>query len=393
MKVLVSTPQFYQSRPQSGVEGSNQQKGSSQDANQVLLGKLAEKIPGMSAEKLSGLDAEDFTPDKVAGRITDFVAQGLEAARSRGASEERLTEMYNAAVKGVEKGFAEAREILDELDMLNGGIAAQIDETEQLTFDALAGIAPGSAAQTSSLSQVALGGAERFRNAEDMSLTVLTRDGDEVTINFSRNQSYDATYGAAADNQGNSVAWMNVSRSESSQYEFSVKGELDEGELDALQQMIRDISGVADEFFNGDVQKAFDQSADISFDASELQSMQLDMSYTRSLARASTYEQVGGLDQPVDKPGKRLGQLMKDLANSVGAPSLGFLQSPAQAGRDLMSGLVEQDSRFNEALESVQDVFSKHLQDLLDKVLPADTILVNEPGEETEAESALPAAE
>ena len=132
MKVLVSTPQLYNSRPQSGVEGSQQQQGASKDANQVLLGKLADKIPGMSAEKLSGLEAEDFTPDKVAGRISDFVAQGLEAARSRGASEERLTEMYNAAVKGVEKGFAEAREILDELDMLNGGIAAQIDETEQL---------------------------------------------------------------------------------------------------------------------------------------------------------------------------------------------------------------------------------------------------------------------
>lgn len=391
MKVLVSTPQLYNSRPQSGVEGSQQQQGASKDANQVLLGKLADKIPGMSAEKLSGLEAEDFTPDKVAGRISDFVAQGLEAARSRGASEERLTEMYNAAVKGVEKGFAEAREILDELSMLSEPIAAQIDETEQLTFDALAGIAPGSASQTSPVSQVALGGAERFRNAEDMSLSVRTRDGDEVTINFSRNQSYDATYGAGADSEGNSVAWMNVSRSESSQYEFSVKGELDEGELDALQQMIRDVSSVADEFFNGDVQKAFEDSADISFDASELQSMQLDMSYTRSLAQASTYEQVGGLDQPVDKPGKRLGQLMKDLADSVGAPSLGFLQSPAQAGRDLMTGLVEQDSRFNEALESVQDVFSKHLQDLLDKVLPVEDQVVNPANDEQDSD--LPAAE
>lgn len=369
MKVLVSTPQPYNSRPQSAVEGSNSRDGSPQKANQVLLGKLAEKIPGMSAEKLAGLDAEEFTPDKVAGRISDFVAQGLEAARARGASEERLTEMYNAAVKGVEKGFAEAREILDELSMLSDPIAAQIDETEQLTFDALAGIAPGSAAQAS---QVALGGAERFRNAEDMSLTVRTQDGDEVTINFSRNQSYDAAYGAGADNRGNSVAWMNVSRSESSQYEFSVKGELDEGELDALQQMIRDIAGVADEFFNGDVQKAFEQSADISFDAGELQSMQLNMSYSRSWAQATTYEQVGGLDQPSDKPGKRLGQLMKDLAESAGAPSLGFLQSPAQAGRDLMTGLVEQDSRFNEMLESVQDLFSSHLKQLLDAVLPTE---------------------
>lgn len=383
MKVLVSTPQLYNARPQQSAEAANTPKGSDKDANQVLLGKLADRIPGMSAEKLSGLDAEDFTPDKVAGRISDFVAQGLEAARSRGASEERLTDMYNAAVKGVEKGFAEAREILDELSMLSEPIAARIDETEKLTFDALAAIAPGSQA-SSSLSQVAMGGAERFRNAEDMSLTVKTRDGDEVTINFSRNQSYDATYGAGADSEGNATAWMDVSRSESSQYQFSVRGDLDEGELEALEQMVRDISGVADEFFNGDVQKAFEQSADISFDASELQSMQLDMSYSRSWSQASTYEQVGNLEQPVDKPGLRLGQLMKDLADSAGAPSLGFLQSPAQAGRDLLTGMVEQDNRFQSALEELQNSYRNNLKQLVDAVLPLEP---TEAEVETEAET------
>ncbi|MBR9828612.1 MAG: hypothetical protein GYB41_08225 [Oceanospirillales bacterium] len=367
MKVLVSTPQIHSPRPQNDINGSNNRSAGSQDATQVLLGKLADKIPGMTADKLSGLDAENFTPDKVAGRISDFVAKGLDAARSRGASDERLNEMYNAAVKGVEKGFKEAREVLDSLNVLNGSIAAQVDETEKLTFDALAEIAPGSREATA---QAVIGGAERYHNAEDMSLTVKTQDGDEVSIRFSRNQSYDASYGAGVDNQGSSAAWMDVSRSESSQYQFSVKGELDEGELDALQQMIRDIAGVADEFFNGDVQKAFEQSADISFDPNELQSMQLDMSYSRSWAQASTYEQVGGLDQPVDKPGLRLGQLMKDLAESAGAPSLGFLQSPAQAGRELLGGMIEQDSRFQDAFEALKDSYRDNLKLLVDTVLP-----------------------
>lgn len=367
MKIHSSTPQIYSARPQTETAPGNRGT-TAQNPTQVLLGKLAEQIPGMTAEKLSGLDAEQFTPDKVAERISGFVAKGLEAARARGASDERLNQMYEAAVKGVEKGFKEARDILDNLNVLNGSIAEQVDETEKLTFEALAGIAPGSREATA---QAVMGAAERYRNAEDMSLTVKTRDGDEVTINFSRNQSYDATFGAGADSEGNAVAWMDVSRSESSQYQFSVKGELDEGELEALQQMVRDISGVADEFFNGDVQKAFDQSADISFDASELQSMELNMSYSRSWAQASTYEQVGNLEQPRDLPGLRLGQLMKDLADSVSAPSLGFLQSPAQVGRDLMTGLVEQDSRFQEALEQVQNGLRNNLDRLLAGLMPA----------------------
>lgn len=369
MKIQPQPTQIYSSRPQ--LDGAAQSgKKPSADATQVLLGKLAEKIPGMTTEKLSGLDAKNFTPDKVADRISDFVASGLAAAKSRGASDERLQQMYDAAVKGVEKGFKEAREILDNLNVLQGDIKAQVDETEQKTFDALADIAPGSREATA---QAVLGAAERYRNSEDMSVKVQTQDGDEVTISFSRNQSYDATYGAGADNQGNSVAWMDVSRSESTQYQFSVQGELDEGEIDALQQMVRDTAGVADEFFNGDVQKAFDQSAGIRFDASELSSMELNMSYSRSLSQAASYEQVGSLEQPADKPGLRLGQLMKDLAESAGAPSLGFLQSPAQAGRDLMTGLVEQDSRFSDAMKELQDSYRNNLKQLLDAVLPLNT--------------------
>lgn len=379
MKIQSPPTQIYSSRPQSDPV-SERGNGKSQDATQVLLGKLAEKIPGMTTEKLSGLDAQNFTPDKVAGRISDFVAAGLAAAKNRGASDERLQQMYDAALKGVETGFKEAREILDNLNVLQGDIKTQVDETEQKTFDALAEIAPGS---RDAVAQAVLGAAERYRNAEDMSLTVKTQDGDEVTINFSRNQSYDATYGAGADSQGNSVAWMDVSRSESSQYQFSVKGELDEGEVEALQQMVRDIAGVADEFFNGDVQKAFEQSAGIRFDASELSSMELNMSYSRSLSQAASYEQVGNLEQPADKPGLRLGQLMKDLAESVGAPSLGFLQSPAQAGRDLMTGLVEQDGRFSDAIKELQDSYRNNLKQLLDTVLP----LKAEPAAESAAEN------
>jgi len=143
MKIQPQPTQIYSSRPQ--LDSAAQSgKNPSADAKQVLLGKLAEKIPGMTAEKLSGLDANDYTPDKVAGRISDFVAAGLAAAKGRGASDERLQQMYDAAVKGVEKGFKEAREILDNLDVLKGDIKSMVDETETQTFDALAQIAPGS---------------------------------------------------------------------------------------------------------------------------------------------------------------------------------------------------------------------------------------------------------
>lgn len=69
----------------------------------TVLNRLAENIPGMSAGDLKSLDSDDFSPEKVANRIGDFVAQGLEAARRSGRSEEDIQNMYNAAVSGVEK--------------------------------------------------------------------------------------------------------------------------------------------------------------------------------------------------------------------------------------------------------------------------------------------------
>lgn len=352
-------------------------------ASDEMLGKLAQNIPGMSADGLKALDPNDYTPEKVAERISGFVASGLEAARSRGASQERLDQMYQAAVKGVEKGFAEARDILDNLNLLQGNIAAQVDATETATFDALAAIAPGATPAGSSQASMRMGVLERFSNAEDMELSVRTRDGDRVTISFSRQQSSESMLAGASDGQGNSLAQFSLSRSESSQYQFSVKGELDEGEIDALQNLIKDVSSLADEFFDGDVQKAFEQSADLRFDTSELSAMKLDMSYTRQYVSASSYEQVQGLDQAADKPGKRLGQMMKDMAETFGAPSLGFLSAPGQLGRDLFSGLVSQDTRFNSADDAQQTQYRDNMARLLDTVVPPQ---VEEPGDvESEA--------
>lgn len=367
--------------PSSGYGQPTVSLGSSQDTNRssspsstdTLLTKLAENISGMGSDELRSLSAGDFSPDKVASRISDFVAAGLDAARARGASDEKLQSLYDAALGGVQKGFAEARDVLESLQLLNGQIAEQVDETEKLTFEALNGLAPGNASASSSES-ARLSIVERFQNAEDMELTVFTQDGDEVRISFSRDQNYESGYSAAADGQGNAAAIFSLSRAEYSEYSFSISGELDDGEIDVLQNLVKDVSNLADEFFNGDVQKAFEQSGSLGFDTNELASMTLDMSYTRQYASVASYEQVSQLDQVADKPGRRLGHLMKDMAESFGAPSLGNLMAPGQLGRELFEGLVNQDSRYIDAAAELQDRYATNLRTLLDAVLPVEGV-------------------
>lgn len=224
MQVLLSSQAAYsQVRQETLVTGGfadgKDSSGRSASAADKLVAKLAENIPGMSASEMKGLDANDYSPEKVALRISDFVAQGLEQARSRGASDADLDRMYQAAVSGVEKGFKEATKILKDLDMLSPEISATIDQTKEMTFEALAGLAPTS--DSAPMKETSISAAERYAKAESFSMDVMTQEGDKISINFSSEASITASLGAYSDGDSSAVSF-GIERNASSNYSFSV---------------------------------------------------------------------------------------------------------------------------------------------------------------------------
>ncbi|MBI5042183.1 MAG: DUF5610 domain-containing protein [Gammaproteobacteria bacterium] len=102
----------------------------------ILRARLAES--GVTLPEAA--DPNEFSPERVAGRILDFVGLAVERA-APGEQEHVLAE----ARKGVEQGFREARDILQSLDVLKGDIAANVDATYDRVMqglDELAGNAP-----------------------------------------------------------------------------------------------------------------------------------------------------------------------------------------------------------------------------------------------------------
>nr|WP_240545040.1 DUF5610 domain-containing protein [Ectothiorhodospira shaposhnikovii] len=318
----------------------------------------------MNAAGFKQLKAEDYTPDKVADRITQFVEMGLANARARGASEEQLQSMYDSAMKGVERGFREAREILDGLNLLNGRIAEQVDETQRLTFEGLAALAPNGQGQSlSSLTNLSV--MQRYSRAESLELTLTTREGDKVTIQFQSATDIQARGGMRGD--GNqSMQWLDVSRAEQSGYRFSVQGDLNAQELEAIENLVRDVSNLANEFFNGDVQKAFEMVPDLRFDGSQLASMDLSMTRVEQYSAAARYQQTQQIEEGERaRPGLRLGQLMREMQEQFNRSVLAFLDRPQEEAGRIMSALVQQDVRFLEAGESQQARFRENLDRLL----------------------------
>jgi len=326
----------------------------------TVLNRLAENIPGMSAGDLKSLDSDDFSPEKVANRIGDFVAQGLEAARRSGRSEEDIQNMYNAAVSGVEKGFAEARDILDNLGALKGSIAENIDETEKQTFAALDAINPSAQDAANSATISRLTAAERYEQSESLSLKVTTQDGDEVTINFSNQSRYEQSFGVESDGS-NTSALFNISRSEASNYQFSVNGDLDNDEIDALQNLIKDVNEIAGEFFDGDIQRAFDIASEYQMDKSELSSMNLQLTQTEQYSSVAKYSQVENQNAVTQDAAKRLGSYAQSFENASAAPTLEFVKEIREFSQTLLESLVTQDARYREADSEQQNRYNSQL--------------------------------
>ncbi len=358
------TQQSSQTSFQQATSSGNSPEAASQN---TVLNRLASNIPGMSTGDLNTLSADDFSPEKVASRIGDFVAQGLEAARRSGRSEADIQKMYNAAVDGVKKGFEEAREILDGLGALTDSISSNIDQTEDKTMDALSALAPGQ--QTSEDAQVSrLMAAERYQEAETLSLKVKTQDGDEVTISFSKSSQYEGSFGIEKDQQGNSQSLFNISRNESSAYKFSVEGDLDNDEIDALQNLIKDVNEISNEFFDGDVQKAFDMASEFRMDKTELASMNLRLTQSEQYSSIAKYTDVENMQNSGinsdSNPGKRLGHMMHNMHGATDNPKLGFMQDASSFSREMLSTLVTQDIRYRDSDETEKARYNANLESI-----------------------------
>ncbi len=251
-----------------------------------LIGKLEErfKLEGIDTDKLRGLNPDDFTPDKVAGRILKFIELGI----SRAGDDEEKQKMLGQARKGVEQGFKDAREILDAIGVLQGKVKEDIDKTYDLIqagFDRLGKpiIDEDEKQKEDKLKLIEQAGFASTQSEESRSTSVeiMTRDGDKVTINLSREESRSGTQFYA--NDGNQSVYGESSSSSSyTNIHYQVDGDLDEGEKAAIDDLLNQLNGVAKEFYQGNIDAAFNRAKELGFNSDELAQFSVDMSHQQT---------------------------------------------------------------------------------------------------------------
>ena len=146
----------------------------------------------------------------------------------------------------------------------------------------------------------------------NFSLKLRTADGDLVTIGVSAARSGQAQF---SFDPGTGNASRLRQGSESSGLQFAVEGELDEGELRALTDLLQQVGDISESFFQGDIESAFQLATKLSFDSDEIAAF--DMSWNMSAT------EVAGVAQPFERP-----------AADLSAPARfgGFVDSVKRAG-------------------------------------------------------------
>lgn len=348
------------------------------DAQATLANRLAERL-GLEPGALAG-KANDYTPEKVAGRILGFIEQRLQSAQAAGADTGKLQKLLDQARSGVEKGFAEARKILDGMGVLQGKVASDIDDTYQKIQDGFSDLDkrfnPDAALVEGSANIAAY--SERFAaQAETFEMSVTTREGDRLRISIAQASANWSQSGVVASSNGNGSSVVASSQSGSLQigaWQVSVEGELDDEERAALEKLFGQVQELSDKFYAGDLSGAFDRAMALEMDGEQLASMSLRLTQTTVRQATDAYSAVA----------QEGGQAASAVNSSLIDYAQGLLEALRSANQvteegtgktsllDLLKGGFSLDERFDSArLDKAEQLNSRLLDGLQNLLNPA----------------------
>lgn len=307
----------------------------------------------VGAESTTAAPAEtDFSPQAVTDRIMGFVKDRLETERANGASEAKLQDLYQQAVSGVEKGLREAKDIIQAQGLFQGEVQDNFYDTVTRLADGLEalgeelfGVELETAPSQPLPAVVAQSSEVAFQRDRSFEMEVVTQDGDTIKLFINSGQSGYANQ-SSVQGDGVELQSLNAGFASYDNLSFSVEGELDAGEITALNDLFGQVNAVAETFYGGNVAQAFDQAMNVGMDSEELAAFAVDIQQSETVAVRDTYVAIDNMsgaarDNSFADVMPRLGEFARSVQDAGAAAEsidAGRLSAP-----DLLRDLV---SRF-----------------------------------------------
>ncbi len=264
----------------------------------LLEHQINQKISGFLP--VSQLNTTDFTPTAVANRILDFVEI---AVKQKAGNELEAQSLLRQAKEGIAQGVMEARERLSGMSQMTEKIESQIDETVSLIFQGLDDLAKepfntSSYQQTGKLISETRSISGQFKQSDQALIEIVTQDGDKVKVSYSAFTQSVSHQHYSNNSQGTDLS-SEYSASSSSTFQFSVQGVLDDEEKQAINELLNRVGELANQFFNGDVQSAFNSAMQLGFDSKALKSLALDFQQSTYVQEMQTYQRTESMSDPL----------------------------------------------------------------------------------------------
>jgi len=343
--------------------------------NDKILAALDKTLTQSNQTSLYELDPADFTPEIVADRILSFISAAFSNIDST--DKEGQRDKLEQARQGVEKGFNDAKEILEGLGVFKGDIADNANKTYDLLQQGLDKIAANIESGASiveglfgSGNQLATDKSTLFQQSFNFELT--TKDGDKITININKLEaSHESAFITESENQSQ-LGHSSTTLSQSG-YSIAIDGQLDDEEVAAIDKLLSEVTEVANNYFSGDTQAALDKVTSLGYNSSEIASYSLSMKEIQQTKATSTYQAIGELQN--DKSSRNvLGQIIQPLRDYAALlTEANGLFSENRTGEDKgpFQQLLDQIARLNGLYgnEDEQDQFNELNSAVLERLV------------------------
>lgn len=302
-----------------------------------------------------------FDFEEVAENVLSFIGGAIKSAKANGAADDELISMFEQARDGVLKGVEQARKDLAGLmnPEIDEGITRSLNAIKEgikeLEQELLGTDKEDRADNKDSIDSVRAESQTSYSVENSRELVVTTAEGDEVTIRFSSQESFaeQQSLAASVDDEGNGQVTFTTAQAYSygEQFSFTVDGELSEEERKAIGELVADSSSLVDEFFNGDVQSAYEQLQSLGFDEQQISNFAIEASQAENIETVQRYEQVS-----------RYSEIKQD----------DFPKAPVRSIADYVEQLVKVDKAAAERL-NLPESFDNLVNDLINRMVKVDT--------------------
>jgi len=109
----------------------------------------------------------------------------------------------------------------------------------------------------------------RYERTEKLALHLKTQEGDDVRLKFSSRESGGSEAAVGADNSDDGEG-VTLEPSNRTKIALKVEGNLNSDEFSAIRDAFDQVAQLAEQFFSGGIQSAFESAASLSIDADQL---------------------------------------------------------------------------------------------------------------------------